>query len=207
MGKFRKLERARVGRALSLRSERRILRVQPVQKSPRFARGRRDHAHLRRRREQRDSGRIDDLENVKAKGVERDRGEKKSGDGGKMQLRVGQTKQLAEEMERKMALLDDMVRTYETSTKTDTGIRTKPKDQAPALPKFEDRLVNAINEALKAVTLQEKKVADLEKELGHANTSLVEERTRQQRIRSMQMACRRVSPPPPWGSSPSRPCS
>jgi hypothetical protein len=107
-----------------------------------------------------------------------------------MQLRVGQTKQLAEEMERKMALLDDMVRTYETSTKTDTGIRTKPKDQAPALPKFEDRLQNAIDEALKAVANQEKKVAEIEKGLGHANTSLVEERTRQQRIRSMQIKLR-----------------
>lgn len=107
-----------------------------------------------------------------------------------MQLRVGQTKQLAEEMERKMAILDDMVRTYETSTKTDTGIRTKPKEATPALPKFEDRLENAIKEALKAVTLQEKKVAELEKELGHANTSLVEERTRQQRIRSMQIKLR-----------------
>jgi predicted nucleic acid-binding Zn-ribbon protein len=89
-----------------------------------------------------------------------------------------------------MALLDDMVRTYETSTKTDTGIRTKPKEQAPALPKFEDRLENAISEALKAVTNQEKKVAELEKELGRANTSLVEERTRQQRIRSMQIKLR-----------------
>ena len=107
-----------------------------------------------------------------------------------MQLRVGQTKQLAEEMERKMALLDDMVRTYETSTKTDTGIRQKPKEQAPALPKFEDRLQNAITEALKAVAGQEKKVADIEKQLGHANTSLVEERTRQQRIRSMQIKLR-----------------
>jgi len=107
-----------------------------------------------------------------------------------MQLRVGQTKQLAEEMERKMALLDDMVRTYETSTKTDTGIRSKPKDAAPALPKFEDRLENAINEALKAVAAQEKKVADIESQLGHANTSLVEERTRQQRIRSMQIKLR-----------------
>jgi hypothetical protein len=107
-----------------------------------------------------------------------------------MQLRVGQTKQLAEEMERKMAILDDMVRTYETSTKTDTGIRTKPKDAPPALPKFEDRLENAIKEALKAVANQEKKVAEIEKELGHANTSLVEERTRQQRIRSMQIKLR-----------------
>ena len=79
-----------------------------------------------------------------------------------MQLRVGQTKQLAEEMERKMALLDDMVRTYESSTKTDTGIRAKPKEAAPALPKFEDRLENAINEALKAVVTQEKKVAEVE---------------------------------------------
>jgi hypothetical protein len=107
-----------------------------------------------------------------------------------MQLRVGQTKQLSEDLERKMALLDDMVRTYETSTKTDTGIRAKPKEQAPALPKFEDRLQNAIDEALKAVATQEKKVAEIEKHLGHANTALVEERTRQQRIRSMQMRLR-----------------
>ena len=109
-----------------------------------------------------------------------------------MQLRVGQTKQLTEDLERKMAVLDDMVRSYEASTKKDTGIRTKPKDPslAPPLPKFEDRLTNAINEALKAVTAQEKKVAEIENQLGHANTSLVEERTRQQRIRSMQMKLR-----------------
>jgi len=107
-----------------------------------------------------------------------------------MQLRVGQTKQLSEDLERKMALLDDMVRTYETSTKTDTGIRTKPKEQAPALPKFEDRLEGAIKEALKSVAAQEKKVAEIETQLGHANTALVEERTRQQRIRAMQMKLR-----------------
>ena len=107
-----------------------------------------------------------------------------------MQLRVGQTKQLSEDLERKMAMLDDMVRTYETSTKTDTGIRAKPKEPAPALPKFEDRLESAINEALKSVATQEKKVAEIEAQLGRANTALVEERTRQQRIRSMQMKLR-----------------
>ncbi|MBI3856876.1 MAG: hypothetical protein HY293_14405 [Planctomycetes bacterium] len=107
-----------------------------------------------------------------------------------MQLRVGQTKQLSEDLERKMALLDDMVRTYESSTKSDTGIRTKPKDQGPSLPRFDDRLQNAIDEALKAVAAQEKKVAEVETQLGHANAALVAERTRQQRVRSMQIRLR-----------------
>ena len=90
-----------------------------------------------------------------------------------------------------MAALDSMVRTYESSTKTDTGIRAKAKDQ-PAPPKFEDRLQNAINDALKGVAEQEKKVAEIEKELERANASLVEERTRQQRVRTMQMRLRQA---------------
>ncbi len=107
-----------------------------------------------------------------------------------MQLRMGETKQVAEELERKMALLDGMVKTFETSTKSDTGIRPKPKESVPVLPKFEDRLQSAIDEALKGVASQEKRVAEIEKELEKANASLVEERTRQQRIRSMQIRLR-----------------
>jgi hypothetical protein len=64
-----------------------------------------------------------------------------------MQVRIGETKQLSEDLERKMAALDSMVRSYESSTKTDTGIRSKPKDQAPPIPKVEDRLQTAINDA------------------------------------------------------------
>jgi len=108
-----------------------------------------------------------------------------------MQVRIGETKQLSEDLERKMAALDSMVRTYESSTKSDTGIRTKPKDQ-PAAPKVEDRLQNAINDALKAVESQEKKVAEIEKELARATASLVEERTRQQRVRQMQIRLRQA---------------
>ena len=109
-----------------------------------------------------------------------------------MQVRIGETKQLSEDLERKMAALDTMVRSYETSTKTDTGIRTKSKDQAAGLPKVEDRLQSAINDALKLVADQEKKVAEIEKELARANASLVEERTRQQRVRTMQMKLRQA---------------
>jgi hypothetical protein len=109
-----------------------------------------------------------------------------------MQVRIGETKQLSEDLERKMAALDSMVRSYESSTKTDTGFRTKPKEQAPAPPKFEDRLQSAINDALKLVETQEKKVAEIEKELERANAGLVEERTRQQRVRTMQMKLRQA---------------
>jgi len=108
-----------------------------------------------------------------------------------MQVRIGETKQLSEDLERKMAALDSMVRTYESSTKKDTGIRTKPNDQ-PAAPKFEDRLQSAINDALKAVEVQEKKIAEIEKELGRATAALVEERTRQQRVRTMQIRLRQA---------------
>jgi hypothetical protein len=108
-----------------------------------------------------------------------------------MQVKIGETKQLSEDLERKMAALDSMVRSYETSTKTDTGIRTRPKEQ-PAAPKFEDRLQNAINDALKAVAEQEKKVAEIEKDLERANASLVGERARQQRVRSMQIRLRQA---------------
>jgi DNA repair exonuclease SbcCD ATPase subunit len=109
-----------------------------------------------------------------------------------MQVRIGETKQLSEDLERKMAALDSMVRSYETSTKTDTGFRKNPKEPAPAAPKFEDRLQAAINDALKSVADQEKKVTEIEKELAHANASLVEERTRQQRVRTMQMKLRQA---------------
>src|SRR5215203_6130901 len=77
-----------------------------------------------------------------------------------MQLRMGETKQMSEELDRRMAQLDGMVRTFETSTKSDTGIRTKPKEPAPGAPKFEDRFQSAIGEALKGVSAQEKKVAE-----------------------------------------------
>jgi chromosome segregation ATPase len=108
-----------------------------------------------------------------------------------MQVRMGETKQLSEDLERKMAALDSMVKTYETSTKTDTGIRTKPKEQ-PAVPKWDDKMQTAINDALKAVAEQEKKVAEIEKELERANGALVEERARQQRIRAMQIRLRQA---------------
>jgi uncharacterized phage infection (PIP) family protein YhgE len=109
-----------------------------------------------------------------------------------MQVRIGETKQLSEDLERKMAALDSMVKSYESSTKTDTGIRARSKEQAPAIPKVEDRLQTAINDALKAVADQEKKVGEIEKELERANASLVEERTRQQRVRTMQMKLRQA---------------
>jgi chromosome segregation ATPase len=109
-----------------------------------------------------------------------------------MQLRMGETKQMSEELERRMALLDGMVRTFESSMKSDTGMRTKSKEPTPALPKFEDRFQTAIGDALKGVAAQEKKVAEIEKELEKANHLLVEGRTRQQRIRSMQMRLRQA---------------
>jgi hypothetical protein len=109
-----------------------------------------------------------------------------------MQVRIGETKQLSEDLERKMAALDSMVRSYESSTKTETGFRAKPKEPAPSAPKFEDRLQAAINDALKSVADQEKKVAEIEKELERANASLVEERARQQRVRTMQMKLRQA---------------
>lgn len=109
-----------------------------------------------------------------------------------MQVRIGQTQQLSEDLDRRMAMLDEMVRTFESSTKTETGIRPKPKEQAPAAPKIEDRLQGAIDGALKAVTAQEKKLAEAEKELDRAKTGLVEERARQQRIRSMQIRLRQA---------------
>jgi hypothetical protein len=109
-----------------------------------------------------------------------------------MELRAGQTKQLSEDLDRKMALLDDMVRTFESSSKSDPGIRTKAKEPAADLPGFEERLRNTIDGALKAVAAQEKKVDEIESELGRANGALVEERTRLQRIRSMQIRLRQT---------------
>lgn len=108
-----------------------------------------------------------------------------------MQVKIGETKQLSEDLERKMAALDSMVKSYESSTKKETGIRTKPVDQ-PAAPKFEDRLQTAINDALKNVAEQEKKVAEIEKELERANAALVGDRARQQRVRSMQIRLRQA---------------
>lgn len=109
-----------------------------------------------------------------------------------MQLRAGQTKQLSEDLDRKMALLDDMVRTFESSSKADSGIRTKAKEPAADIPVFEERLKSTIDGALKAVAAQEKKVEEIESELGRANGALVEERTRLQRIRSMQIRLRQT---------------
>ncbi len=109
-----------------------------------------------------------------------------------MQVRIGQTQQLSEDLERRMAMLDEMVQTFERTTKSDTGIRTKPKEQSPAAPKIEDRLQGAIDGALKAVTAQEKKLAEVEKELERAKTGLVAERARQQRLRSMQIRLRQA---------------
>jgi predicted RNase H-like nuclease (RuvC/YqgF family) len=108
------------------------------------------------------------------------------------QIKIGQTKQLSEDLERRMAMLDEMVRSFEAPAKPDTGIRPKPKDGASAIPKIDDRLQGAIDEALKTVAAQEKKVTDLEKQVQQANAGLVDERTRQQRIRAMQLRLRQA---------------
>jgi hypothetical protein len=108
-----------------------------------------------------------------------------------MQVKIGETKQASEDLERKRAALDNLVREYESSTKKDTGIRTKPKE-TPVEPKMEDRLQTAVNEALKGVAEQEKKVAEIEKELDRAHAALVEERARQQRVRAMQIRLRQA---------------
>jgi predicted nucleic acid-binding Zn-ribbon protein len=103
------------------------------------------------------------------------------------QSKYNQTKELREQLERQLSQLNESVRTIETSLKTDTGIRQKPKDPALGPPKPEDPMASAIDHAHKAVAAQEKKLADLEKEVERANTGLVEERARQQRIRGMQI--------------------
>src|SRR5687768_6023620 len=79
------------------------------------------------------------------------------------QIKIGQTKQLSEDLERRMAMLDEMVRSFEAPGKTDGSPRPKPKEASAAVPKIDDRLQSAIDEALKTVAAQEKKVADLEK--------------------------------------------
>jgi chromosome segregation ATPase len=104
-----------------------------------------------------------------------------------MQIRIGQTRHLSEDLERKMAMLDEMVRSFESKTQTDTGL--KPKQ---AVPKIDDRLQTALDEAVKAVEAQEKKVAELEKDLERAQAALVEDRARQQRVRTMQIRLRQV---------------
>ncbi|HYF00110.1 MAG TPA: hypothetical protein VEJ18_14415 [Planctomycetota bacterium] len=108
------------------------------------------------------------------------------------QIKIGQTRQLSEDLERRMAMLDDMVRSFESAGKPDTAIRPKPKESSPVIPKIDDRLQAAIEESLKNVAAQEKKVAELEKQVQSANAALVEERTRQQRIRAMQMRLRQA---------------
>jgi hypothetical protein len=105
-----------------------------------------------------------------------------------MQIRIGQTRHLSEDLERKMAMLDDMVRSFEAKTQTDTGL--KPKQAQ--VPKIDDRLQTALVEAVKSVEVQEKRVAELEKDLEKAQASLVEERARQQRVRAMQIRLRTV---------------
>ena len=108
------------------------------------------------------------------------------------QIKIGQTKQLSEDLERRMAMLDEMVRSFESSAKPDTSVRPKPAAGGPGIPKIDDRLQAAIDEALKTVAAQEKKVADLEKHVHSANAALVDERTRQQRIRGMQVKLRQA---------------
>lgn len=107
-----------------------------------------------------------------------------------MQVRIGQTKQLSEDLDRRMAALDDMVRTFEAGGKPGATAPSKPKAPPAGLPNLEDRLQGAIDEAVKAVSVSEEKVARLEKSVANANAALVEERTRLQRIRSMQMRLR-----------------
>ncbi|HEX7898878.1 MAG TPA: hypothetical protein VF950_14030 [Planctomycetota bacterium] len=107
------------------------------------------------------------------------------------QIKIGQTKQLSEDLERRMAMLDEMVRSFETTAKPGDPPRPKPKD-AVAMPRIDDRLQSAIDEALKTVAAQEKKVSDLEKQVHAANAALVDERTRQQRIRAMQVRLRQA---------------
>jgi chromosome segregation ATPase len=108
------------------------------------------------------------------------------------QIKIGQTKQLSEDLERRMAMLDEMVRSFESTSKPDTSVRPKPAGGGAAVPKIDDRLQAAIDEALKTVAAQEKKVADLEKHVHAANAALVDERTRQQRIRGMQVKLRQA---------------
>ena len=108
------------------------------------------------------------------------------------QIKIGQTKQLSEDLERRMAMLDEMVRSFEAPGKTDGVVRPKPKEAAAAGPRIDDRLQSAIDEALKTVVAQEKKVADLEKQVQSANAAMVDERTRQQRIRAMQVRLRQA---------------
>ncbi len=107
-----------------------------------------------------------------------------------MQINIGKTKQLSEDLERRMQMLDEMVRSFETPGKSDP--LAKAKGAVPAVPKIDDRLQAAIDEALKTVAAQEKKIAELEKQVQQANAALVEERARQQRIRSMQVRLRQA---------------
>ena len=80
MSVFRQLESARIGGALGLRSERGIFCLEPIQKRPRLLRSRRDQADLRGRRQNRDGRRVNHLEEIKAKRMQRARGEQKTGD-------------------------------------------------------------------------------------------------------------------------------
>ena len=107
-----------------------------------------------------------------------------------MQINIGKTKQLSEDLERRMAMLDEMVRSFEAPGKADP--LAKSKGAVPAVPKIDDRLQAAIDEALKTVAAQEKKIAELEKQVQQANGALVEERARQQRVRAMQVRLRQA---------------
>ena len=80
MREFRYLKGPRVGRPLGLRGERRIFRVEPVQKSPRFVGSRRDHAHLRGRGKERNCRRVDHLEEIETERVQPGGSEDKSRD-------------------------------------------------------------------------------------------------------------------------------
>ena len=80
MGEIRELKSTGVRRALRLRSERRILCVEPIQKGARFGRGWRDQRDLCRGREESDRGRIHHLEDIETESVQAGRSEKKPGD-------------------------------------------------------------------------------------------------------------------------------
>src|SRR5262245_8489367 len=68
---LRELKGTGIRRPLGLRSERRILGVQPVKKRARLSGSRRNHRHLRRRGKECNWWRINHLENVKSKSVKR----------------------------------------------------------------------------------------------------------------------------------------
>src|SRR5205807_994026 len=74
-------KRLSFGGPLRGRGKGRIFRLQPAEQDAAFFGIGRDQADASRRRQKRDGRRINDLENVKAKGVKQERSEKKSCDG------------------------------------------------------------------------------------------------------------------------------